>query len=37
MEDIFEIARNLMQEVNENQIKNLEERIDYALPIIEMK
>ena len=35
MEDIFEIARNLMQEVNENQIKNLEERIDYALPIIE--
>lgn len=24
-----------MQEVNENQIKNLEERIDYALPIIE--
>ena len=35
MEDIFEIARNLMQEVNENQINNLEERIDYALPIIE--
>lgn len=27
MEDIFEIARNLMQEVNENQIKNLEESL----------
>ncbi len=34
MEEIFEIASDLMEAVNESQIKNLEERIDYALPII---
>lgn len=33
MKYIFELANDLIQKVNENQIKNLEERIDYALPI----
>mgnify|MGYP004523863675 CR=1 FL=1 len=35
MEEIFEISKDLMQEVNEKQIINLEKRIDYVLPIIE--
>lgn len=35
MKEIFEIAKDLMEEVTEKQMKNLEERIDYALPIID--
>lgn len=35
MKEIFEIAKYLMEEVTEKQMKNLEERIDYALPIID--
>ena len=35
MKEIFEISKDLMEEVTEKQMKNLEERIDYALPIID--
>ena len=34
MEEIFEISKDLMEKITEKQIKNLEKRIDYVLPII---